>query len=352
MKRLIPGLALALASCLHTPPPHPRAVEANQLCTDYIGLGDLVRAEVQCDLGLQFAPQYADLWVNKGLIALKRGQEDNAKEMFIKALRYNQEQAQAYNNLGYIYYKNRAYGKAHDNFQRALKVNPDYTEAHYNLALCFKDMGDKDKAKKELRTIVAINDSLADPFAQLGEIAHEEGALDEAESNLREAVKRDPTYAEAWLELGNVLAEGGKNAEARDAYESCVEANPNIPECRRNMAVVNKGAHLQEESLKNVKEVLSGKKDAPSEYALARNFRDKGLRNDEKRAYFRCIKFDEKYAPCHFGLFEIFKEDRNDKDAKAACENFLKYAEQSGVREGIRNVRALRRRKHVLNASR
>src|SRR5205823_12967597 len=89
-----------LAGCLHTPPPHPRALEANELCTVYIGQGDLTRAEVQCDLGLQFSPQYADLWVNKGLIALKRGQEDNAKDAFIKALRYNQEQAQAYNNLG------------------------------------------------------------------------------------------------------------------------------------------------------------------------------------------------------------------------------------------------------------
>jgi tetratricopeptide (TPR) repeat protein len=331
MKRLLP--AFFLAACLHTPPPHPRAIEANELCAQYIGMDDLTRAEVQCDLGLQFAPQYADLWVNKGLIALRRGQQDNAKDCFIKALRYNQEQAQAYNNLGYIYYKNRQFGKAHDNFQRALKVNPDYTEARYNLALTFKDMGEQDKAKKELRTIVAINDSLADPFAQLGEIAHAEGALEEAEGYLRDAVKRDPKYAEAWLELGNVLAEAGKNGEARDAYESCVEAaveaKTEIPECRRNMAVVNKGAKLQEESLKNIKESLSGKKDAPSEYAMARNFRDKGLRNDEKRAYFRCLKYDEKYAPCHYGLFEIFKEDRNDKDAKAACENFLKFAEQS-----------------------
>jgi tetratricopeptide (TPR) repeat protein len=330
MKRLFTlGFSALFAACLHTPPPHPRALEANELCAVYIGQGDLTRAEVQCDLGLQFAPQYADLWVNKGLIALKRGQEDNAKDNFIKALRYNQEQAQAYNNLGYIYYKNRAYGKAHDNFQRALKVNPDYTEARYNLALTFKDMGEKDKAKKELRTIVAINEMLADPHAQLGQIAQEEGALEEAEVELRKAVERDPTFAEAWLALGNVLAEAGKSAEAKDAYESCVEANPNMVECRRNLPIVNKSAKLQEESLKNIKDAKEGKRDAPSEYALARSYKDRGLRNDEKRSYFRCLKFDQRYAPCHFGLFEIFKDDRDDKQAKTACQNFLKFAEGS-----------------------
>ena len=120
LKRAFPGLAmLGLCACLASPPPHPRALEANELCTLYISQGDLTRAEVQCDLGLQFSPQYADLWVNKGLIALRREHIPEAKEHFIKALRYNQEQAQAYNNLGYIYYKDHAFGKAHDNFQRA-----------------------------------------------------------------------------------------------------------------------------------------------------------------------------------------------------------------------------------------
>src|SRR5438552_2584406 len=81
MKRLVTLIfAVCTGACLHAPPPHPRALEANELCAQYIGVNDLTRAEVQCDLGLQFAPQYADLWVNKGLIALKRGQEDNAKD--------------------------------------------------------------------------------------------------------------------------------------------------------------------------------------------------------------------------------------------------------------------------------
>lgn len=45
-----------------------RGVECSS-CAQYIALGDLQTAEDQCDLGLQFDRQYADLWVNKGVIA-------------------------------------------------------------------------------------------------------------------------------------------------------------------------------------------------------------------------------------------------------------------------------------------
>jgi tetratricopeptide (TPR) repeat protein len=319
--------ALFLAACISTPPPHPRALECNELCTNYINSGDLTRAEVQCDLGLQFSPQYADLWVNKGLIELRRGNEKKAKEHFIKALRFNQEQAQAYNNLGFVYYKEKGYGKAHDAFQRALKVNPDYVEARYNLGLVFKDMGEADKAKKEFRTIIAVSANLADPHAQLGHMAYEEGAYQEAIEHLTHAVQLDPQYADAWAALGMAYSEAGKFAEAKDAFTSCIEADPNNAECRHNVAIVGRKAQLLDPALKEVKESLSGQKTAQGEYQLAREYKTKGLENEEKRAYMRCLKYDSKFAPCHFGLYEIFLGERQEKDAVVACKNFLKFAE-------------------------
>ena len=53
------------------------------------------------------------------------------------------------------------------------------------------------------------------------------------------------------------------------------------------------------------------------------------MENEEKRSYMRCLKYDSKFAPCHYGLYEIFHGERNEQDAVSACRNFLKYAEQS-----------------------
>ncbi|MGQ0506408.1 MAG: tetratricopeptide repeat protein [Myxococcaceae bacterium] len=316
-----------LSGCLHAPVIHPRALESNELCAQYINLNDLVKAEVQCDLGLQFSPQYGDLWNNKGLIYLKREQIDPAKEHFIKALRYNQEQAQAYNNLGFIYLNyDKKYGKAEENFLRALKVNPDYTEARYNLGVTYMRANKKEKARKEFRTIIAINNNLADPHHWLGVMALEEKKYNDAIEELHKTTALDPTYADAWYNLGLAYGESGKLAEAKDAITSCLEADTNHVQCRQALPIYSRKALLLDPTLKEIKEHSTAENTPGALLALGRTFREKGLRNEEERAYRKCVKLDGKYAPCHYGLYEVFNEERREKEAMVACKNFLKFA--------------------------
>lgn len=325
--RLLPPLAvLALAGCLGASTVHPRALEENELCAKELSNNDLVKAEVHCDLGLQFSPQYSDLWVNKGLIALKRSNTREAKDHFIKALRYNQEQAQAYNNLGYIYLQEHSYGRAHDNFERALKVNPDYREARYNLALCFYYLGEKDKARKEYRTLIAVAPELADPHHDLGIMAVEDKQYDEAVAQFKEATRLDPSYADAWLNLGVAFGEQGKFAEAVEAEKACLEADPDNAACRNNLAIHQRKAALLEPALQELRDTQTAENTPEALYALGQAFRQRGLESQEERAYKNCLKLDPRYPACHFGLFEIFNEQRKDRDATIACKNFLKFA--------------------------
>lgn len=308
------------------PPPHPRALENNEFCAQYIAQGDLDRAETHCDLGLQFSPQYSDLLVNKGIIALRRGQTAAAKDLFVQALRYNQEHAQAYNNLGYIYLKEHQYGKAHDSFQRALKVNPDYLEARYNLGLCFQEMGDKANARKEYHMLLAVSPNVADAHHNLGVMALDEHALEEAIDELKKAVELDPKFVDAWENLGNAYSEAGKYQEAKDAFTSCLEADPNNVPCRNNVVIVNRKVALLDPTLKEIKEAEGTENTAPALYQRAIAFREKGLKNEEERYYKRCVKLDGKFAPCHWGLHMLYKEDHQNEKAAIACKNFLKFA--------------------------
>lgn len=322
------ALTCGLFACVSTPPPHPRALENNELCAQHIGIGDLQKAEVYCDLALQFAPQYADVWVNKGIIHLRRQQVDPAKEAFIKALRYNQEQAQGYNNLGYIYMEyEKAYGKAHDNFQRALKVNPDYTEARYNLARAFRFMKEYAKSKKELMTIIAINPNLADPYHDLCLMELDGGDLEVAIENCSKAVQIDASFDNAWLSLGVALLEAGRCPEAPQAFQSCIDANPNSIECRNNLPLANRKCALSSPEVTDpVNTEIASDGSAPALFELARSYQDRGLRNEEERQLKKCVKTEATYAPCHYRLHQLFKEDRRDRDATAACKNFLKVA--------------------------
>jgi len=319
-------LSLGSFACLRTPPPHIRALEANELCTQYLHLGDIERAEVQCDLGLQFAPHYGDLWTNKGIIALFRGHFEEAKKLFIKALRYNPNQAQAYHNLGLIYLKERKFGRAHDNFQRALKVNPDYRESRYNLALTFISMGRKEKARKELLTLTEVYPNLADPFALLGKLAFEEGNVLAAIEYLKHTVLLAPQYADAWLALGNAHYHAGHMDEAVDAYTSCIEASSELPDCPNNLARALNQRALSSKLITELEEAARRDKTPESQFRLARAYKDNGLRSAEKRAYEHCLRLNNRFAACYFGLFELFHDEREEKKAQIACQNFLKFS--------------------------
>ncbi len=337
---------LGTGGCVHAPAPHPRALENNELCAQQLAAGDLERAMVYCDLGLEFAPFNADLWTNKGLIHLRQERLDKAKDCFIKALRYNQETAQAYNNLGYIYLQEKKLGKAHDNFQRALKVNPDYTEARYNLGLAFVKMKRFKEARKEFQTILAINNNLADPHHWLGYMAITENRCDEAIPELETATRLDPEYTDAWFNLGNALNTCGKYNEAREAFISCVRSNENSIECKNNLALVNRKVALLDPALKDLKGARTSEGTPQALYELAKTYGDKGLRAEQKRTYKRCLELDPKYPLCHFGLYELYQDDQQLSDASTACKNFLKfvvaeeYPEEVGRCEKFLNIKS------------
>lgn len=328
-RRLVAALslvsALSFAGCVRTPPPHERALINNELCSQEMAKGDLTRADTFCDLGLEFSPQYADLWSNKGLIAMYSGRQEDAKKHFIKALRYNQEHLQAYQNLGAIYMQEGAFGKAHDNFRRALKVNPDNLESRYNLALSLMKMGKMDESKKELRTLLAVNPGISDAHHTLGVIAYSEGEYDTAGEHLSRATQLVQDSPLLWHDLGTALMELGRFQEAREAFANCSQLDPSNSSCINNLSLAQRKTALTDAAFKEIKDTQQAENSAPALYILARQYREKGLLAEEEATYRKCVKLDAKYAACHFGLYELFFEAHKREHAQIACKNFLKY---------------------------
>lgn len=320
-------LPLLLASgCITTPPPSDRALVNNELCTQEIAKGDLKQAEVYCDLGLEFAPQYADLWSNKGLIAMYAGNKAKAKEHFIKAIRFNQEHAAAYMNLGKLYLDEGAYGKAHDSFQRALKVNPDYVEARYNLGLTYINMKKLDKAEKEFLTLLAVDPNNAQAHHDLGIVKYQQDFKEEAVKEMTKAVELAPQLnPEWWNNLGAILSELSRFQEAEQAFGSCVAIKQDHATCLNNLSIVHRKAALTSSALKEFRDTQKAENTPEALYQLGLEYRQRGLVSEEKRAYDDCLKLDNKYPLCHYGLFLIFSDAHKRPSAEVACKNFLKY---------------------------
>lgn len=318
---------LLLASgCINTPPPSDRALVNNELCTQELAKGNCKQAEVYCDLGLQFAPQYADLWSNKGLIAMCREDMKQAKEFFIKAIRFNQDQATAYASLGKIYLDEGALGKAHDSFQRALKVNPDYVEARYNLGLTFINMKKLDKAEKEFLTLLVIDPNNAQVHHDLGIVKYQQGFKEEAAEEMTKCVQLAPNLnPDWWNDLGAVLMELSRFEEARQAFGSCVSLRNDHSQCLNNLSIAQRKAALTDSALKEFRDTQRAENTPPALFELARKYKEQGLLSEEERTYKACLKLDSKYAPCHYGLFQLYSEGEKRQSAEIACKNFLKY---------------------------
>ena len=245
LRRSAFGLLLLLAGCLHTPGPSKQALYNNEQCVHELNKGNYEQATIYCDLGLEFAPQYADLWNNKGLISLYTGHLDEARQHFIKAIRFNQEHAAAYTNLGRIYLEQGAHAQARTQFERALKVDPNYIEARYNLGLSYSRTNQFAEARKEFKTLLTVDPNNAQVHHDLGIVLYRQGELVEAQRELLQTVQLAPGLnADWWNDLGALQMELGRFADAAQSFGSCLALKPDHSQCLGNLEVARSKAAL------------------------------------------------------------------------------------------------------------
>ncbi len=326
-------LPLLLATgCAHKEvQPNEAALIDNELCAQQLNQGHLSEAEKYCDEGLEKDPKSADLWTNKGIIALKAGDQKLAREHLLKAVRFNPELAIAHMNLGRVYMDEHSYGKAHDSFQHALKINPDYADARYNLGLCYLNMNRLDAADTEFTALLAAEPDNAQVHHDLGQVRYLQDAKGNAERELAKAVDLVPSAPPDWLnDLGTVQLELGRYAQARQSFSACVSLEPTHAQCLNNLSIAQRKAATSDPELKEFRDTQKAENTPESLLALAHRYKEQGLLSEEERTYKDCLKIDGKFPACHWGLFQIYSGSHKGKAAEAACKNFMKYA---GVEE-------------------
>ena len=324
---LLPLLLAVGCAARSAAPRNERALIDNELCAQQIVQGNLTQAEDYCDQGLQLEPKSAELWSNKGLIAMQAGDAKLAREHLLKAVRYDPELAIAHMNLGRVYLDERAYGKAHDSLQRALKINPDYADAHYNLGLCFINMDRLEDAEREFHALLAAEPDNAQVHHEMGLVRYRQDAKGEAEQEMAKAVKLAPSAnPDWWNDLGAVQLELGRSDLARQSFSSCVNLKSDHAQCLNNLSIAQRKAALSDPDLKEFRDTQKAENTPESLLALARKYKEQGLLSEEERTYKDCLKVDGKFPACHWGLFQIYSGSHKSKAAEAACKNFVKYA--------------------------
>jgi tetratricopeptide (TPR) repeat protein len=87
----------------------------------------------------------------------REGKLEEAKELYRKVVKIDQNNAQAFNNLGVIYMGEKQYKRAIMRFNDALNIKHDYPDAYYNLACLYAQENDATRSLLYLKNAIEFN---------------------------------------------------------------------------------------------------------------------------------------------------------------------------------------------------
>jgi len=166
----------------------------------------------------------------EGIIALGnrhylRGEVEEARAEYEKALASRPGDARAHYNLGVLLFETGDLDRALDHFERASKADPSLTEAWNNLAIVLCGKGYFDQAEDAARHALEADPGSAAARNDLGLILEAQGRPDDARRAFEAAIAQDPRLGEAHNNLANALARAGRSEEAMAAYDRAIAAN-------------------------------------------------------------------------------------------------------------------------------
>ncbi len=185
-------------------------------------------------------PNHAGALHSLGIIAIQRGDFENAIELIRRAVSYKSDYPEAYNNLGTALRSAGQLSASHDAYRQAIALRANYPEAHNNLGVCLKQSGRLDEAIASYRQAIAQRPSYADAFYNLGNALVASDNAEEAVTAYQQAILHRPAYPQALSNLANACQIIGRLDEAVAAAQAALKLNPNYPQ-----AVVNLGSALQ-----------------------------------------------------------------------------------------------------------
>jgi len=169
-----------------------------------------------------------------GLAQAARGRGAEAIAAFRDALALAPRYADAHVNLGNALEKRGDIAAAIDCFERAIAIEPNLAAAHFNLGNALLAKGDA-AAIDAYRRAIALKPDFADAHTNLGVVLRRQGQPQEAVACFRQAIALQPDDAAAYDNLAGVLAEIGQLDEAVAANRRALALGPTSAAAHSNL---------------------------------------------------------------------------------------------------------------------
>ena len=206
-----------------------------QLASQLQSAGDLEAAGRLCLDILQGDPADVQARHLLGVLALQRGQLDDAAHDFEQVLHREPGNPDALVNLGIVRQQQGRYPEALDAMRHALRIAPAREDIHYNLGNALSGAGRWHEAEEAYLQALSLNPDNALFHYNLGSARHHQGRLEEAAAAYLRATEVNGNYLEAWTNHGIVLRELGRIDEALKSFRAALALYPEDMTLQRNV---------------------------------------------------------------------------------------------------------------------
>ncbi len=158
------------------------------------------------------------------MVSSQRAREDFKRNL--EAATLNPADASAHYNLGLIYQQRGQSDEAKASFTRAIEIDPEETDAHYQLGRIAREEGRLADAISRFDAVVSRNPdhSLSEAWREIGWTYFQAGQYEDARAAFERFIQKRPSDAEGRYRYGLTLHQLGRNDDAATEMRACIEA--------------------------------------------------------------------------------------------------------------------------------
>jgi len=159
-----------------------------------------------------------------GMVSTQRAREDFKRNL--QAATLNPADASAHYNLGLIYQQRGQRQEAKASFLRAIEIDSEETDAHYQLGRIAREEGRLAEAINHFDAAVGRNPehSQSEVWREIGWTYFQAGQYEDARAAFERFIEKRPSDAEGRYRYGLALHELGRPEEAAAEMRACIEA--------------------------------------------------------------------------------------------------------------------------------
>lgn len=158
------------------------------------------------------------------VISAQRSREHFKRSL--EAATLNPADASAHYNLGLIYQQRGQFEEAKERFARAIEIDSDETDAHYQLGCISRAQGRLADAITHFEAVVQRDPehSQNEAWREIGRTYFEAGQLEDARAAFERFIQKRPSDAEGRYRYGLTLNRLGRSDDAATEMRACIEA--------------------------------------------------------------------------------------------------------------------------------